>query len=198
MTNRATSRKHLWVTAHSRGPADSQLHYAASRGRFAFISIEAILNGMTTLAPTRAPSATIAAEANAALVALSPMGRRKKKRAVRVRSEADDGEEVSVLVPAEAFEMFLAVLAQMANGNAVTVVPVHAELTTQEAADMLNVSRPHLVKLLDEQKIPHRMVGTHRRVLVVDLLTFKRDDDAKRKAIADELAAKAEKLGLGH
>jgi hypothetical protein len=108
---------------------------------------------MTTLAPTRAPSATIAAEANAALVALSPMGRRKKKRAVRVRSEADDGEEVSVLVPAEAFEMFLAVLAQMANGNAVTVVPVHAELTTQEAADMLNVSRPHLVKLLDEQKI---------------------------------------------
>ena len=155
---------------------------------------------MTTLAPvpTRAPSTAIAAEANAALVALSPMGRRKKKRTVRVRSETDDDEEVSVVVPAEAFEMFLAVLAQMANGNAVTVVPVHAELTTQEAADMLNVSRPHLVKLLDEEKIPHRMVGTHRRVLVADLLTFKRDDDAKRKAIADELVAEAEKLGLGY
>lgn len=148
--------------------------------------------------PTRAPSAAVAAEANAALVALSPVARRKKKRTVRVRSDTDDGEEVSVVVPAEAFEMFLAVLAQMANGNAVTIVPVHAELTTQEAADMLNVSRPHLVKLLDDGRIPHRMVGTHRRVLVTDLLAFKRDDDAARKAIADELVAEAEKLGLGY
>jgi excisionase family DNA binding protein len=154
---------------------------------------------MTTSAlPTRVPSAAAAAEANAALIALSPVGRRKKKpRMVRVAAEADE-DEISVVIPAEAFEMFLAVLAQMANGNAVTVVPVHAELTTQEAAEMLNVSRPHLVKLLDENKIPHRMVGTHRRVLVADLLAFKRDDDARRKAVADELTAEAEKLGLGY
>ncbi|MEJ7562801.1 MAG: helix-turn-helix domain-containing protein, partial [Ilumatobacteraceae bacterium] len=152
----------------------------------------------TAHAPTRPPSSAVAAEADAALRALSPFARRKRKRVVRVRTEADDGEEVSVVVPAEAFEMFLTVLAQMANGNAVTVVPVHAELTTQEAADLLNVSRPHLVKLLDGDKIPHRMVGTHRRVLVADLLAFKHDDDARRKAAADELVAEAEKLGLGY
>ncbi len=118
---------------------------------------------MTTAlhSPTQLPSSRVAAEAGAALRALSPVARRK--RTVRVRTDTDDADEVSVVVPAEAFEMFLAVLAEMANGNAVTIVPVHAELTTQEAADLLNVSRPHLVKLLDENKIPHRMVGTPAR-----------------------------------
>ena len=112
---------------------------------------------------------------------------------IRVRADVDDAEEVSVVVPAEAFEVLLAVLAQMANGNAVTVMPVHAELTTQEAADVLNVSRPHLVKILDEGLIPHRLVGTHRRVLVADLLAFKRADDAARKAAADELVRRLRK-----
>lgn len=146
---------------------------------------------------TKPPSSRIAAEAEAALRALSPVARRKPKRTLRVQTEIDD-EEVSVVVPAEAFEMFLVVLAQMANGNAVTVVPVHAELTTQEAADLLNVSRPHLVKLLDGGKIPHRMVGAHRRVLAADLLNYKLADDVARKAAADELVAEAEKLGLGY
>jgi excisionase family DNA binding protein len=101
-------------------------------------------------------------------------------------------------VPREAFELFLEVLGQMANGNAVTIVPVHAELTTQEAADMLNVSRPHLIELLEAGKIGFRKVGTHRRVRFADLLAYQEADRASRKAALDELSQEAQDLGLGY
>jgi excisionase family DNA binding protein len=110
----------------------------------------------------------------------------------------DGGKTLSVTVPASAFELFLEVLGQMANGNAVTIVPVHAELTTQEAAGVLNVSRPYLVKLLDEGHIPCRLVGTHRRIKMADLLAYKSKDDEERAAVLEELAAEAQKHGLGY
>lgn len=143
------------------------------------------------------PSSKVAAEARQALRALTGVRGKRAARTVRVQPEGA-GKAVSVTMPREAFDLLLEILGQMANGNAVTVVPVHAELTTQQAADLLNVSRPHLVSLLDEGKIAFRLVGTHRRIRVADLLDFKRKDAAYRKSVLDELTAEAERHGLGY
>jgi excisionase family DNA binding protein len=155
------------------------------------------LIGEMQTSPVKLPTPKASEEAKVALQALSALPRRKTSRTVQLHPEGE-GRSVSVTVPREAFELFLEVLGQMANGNAVTIVPVHAELTTQQAADMLNVSRPFLVGLLDEGKIAFRLVGTHRRVRVADLLAYKQKDDAQRKAVLDELTAEAEKHGLGY
>ena len=148
--------------------------------------------------PLKLPSPEAAEEAKVALRALSvPSRSQAPSRTVEVRPEGE-GRPVSATVPREAFELFLEILGQMANGNAVTIVPVHAELTTQQAADLLNVSRPYLVGLLDEGKIPFRLVGAHRRVKAADLLAYKQRDEVERKKVLDELTAEAEKHGLGY
>lgn len=104
----------------------------------------------------------------------------------------------SVELPKEVLAVLVEVLGQIANGNGVRVVPVHAELTTQQAADILNVSRPHLVKLVESGAMPFHMVGTHRRIRLGDLLEYKARFEAEQDARLAELTAEAQKLGLGY
>jgi len=86
----------------------------------------------------------------------------------------------------------------MAKGNAVTLIPVHAELTTQQAAQILNVSRPFLIEQLEKGVIPYRKVGTHRRVMFKDLMEYKQTMDHSRLNALEELSAIDQELGLGY
>ncbi|MCC6739254.1 MAG: helix-turn-helix domain-containing protein [Planctomycetia bacterium] len=104
----------------------------------------------------------------------------------------------TVSLPASAVRLLVELLAEMAEGNAVTLIPIHAELTTQQAADLLGISRPFLIGLLEDGKLPFRKVGTHRRVLYADLMRFKTAIDLSRKEALDKLASEAQDLGLGY
>jgi excisionase family DNA binding protein len=106
----------------------------------------------------------------------------------------DEPEELAV--PREALILFARVLSHLAAGHGVAVLPVNTELTTQQAADLLNVSRPFLVRLLESGQIRYRMVGSHRRVDLHSLLEYKRTDDARMLRAANELTTLDEELGL--
>lgn len=146
-----------------------------------------------TVAEIELPTEEVAEEAREALRPLSELVREHEFEGVILRAQRDS-DKVEVKVPRAAYRLFLEVLAQLSNGNAVTIVPVHAELTTQQAAELLNVSRPHLVQLLETRAIPFRKVGTHRRVLAADVLAYKRRDDERRREIARELAELGQRI----
>ena len=146
-----------------------------------------------TVAPTEA-DALLARESSRRL-ATHKLGRRS---GVRIQLLDESKEAEAVAVPASAFRLFVHLLTEMSQGNGVTLIPTHAELTTQQAADLLNFSRPYLVKLLDEGKIPCRIVGKYRRVRFDDLMAYKRKDDEAGAKVLDQLTAEAQELGMGY
>ena len=139
-----------------------------------------------TVTAIEIPTAVVVQQARDALRPLAELVHAKRFDDVRLRAECD-GDTVDVTVPRAAYQLLLESLAQLSNGNAVTVVPVHAELTTQQAAALLNVSRPHLVHLLEEGALPFRKVGTHRRVLAEDVIAYRLRGDEQRRQAADGL-----------
>lgn len=104
--------------------------------------------------------------------------------------------EPTVKIPASAARLLVQILDEMSRGNAVKIVPIHAELTTQEAADLLNVSRPTLIQILEQGQIPFRKVGTHRRILFAKAMEYKRKVESDRKAALAELVAYDQEIGL--
>lgn len=106
--------------------------------------------------------------------------------------------KTKITLPFSALEFLFNMLKQMANGNAVTVIPTHAELSTQEAANFLNVSRPYLIKLLEQDKIPFTKVGRHRRIKFSDILKYKKTIGSESKMVREELTKEAQDLDLGY
>ncbi|MGC8904442.1 helix-turn-helix domain-containing protein [Thermus sp.] len=107
-------------------------------------------------------------------------------------------EEASLVLTPELARLFRELLEALLRGEAVRVVPLEAELTTGQAAELLGVSRPYLVRLLEEGKIPHHKVGTHRRVRAKDLLAYLEASRKRGRELLDELIGEAQELGLGY
>ncbi len=99
-------------------------------------------------------------------------------------------------VPASVLHALARIVHELARGNAVTVMPVHAELTTQQAASLLHISRPSLIKLLDAGEMPYHYAGTHRRVHVEDVIAYKERRGRAQKAALDAMLQDAQALGI--
>jgi len=143
------------------------------------------------------PTDQDAEAAQLAIDAVRPLVSQRRPTTIRLRAP-DAANEVEVTLPSAALHLLIRVLTHMANGHAVTVMPIQAELTTQQAADLIGVSRPYLVRLLEEGKIPFHKVGTHRRVRAVDVIQYKARRRGDNKRLPDELTREAEELGLGY
>jgi excisionase family DNA binding protein len=150
--------------------------------------------------PPRLPTDTEivqAREASRQLARLLPEGGDEAAaRAPALRLVTDDNHHEMISLPPGALRLLVDMLTQLGQGRAVTLVPQNAELTTQEAADYLNVSRPYVVSLIERGKLPARKVGTRRRVAFEDLLRYDEQQRAQRRAALDELARIDQELGL--
>tara|TARA_R110002072_G_scaffold271208_2_gene431166 strand:- start:10851 stop:11303 length:453 start_codon:yes stop_codon:yes gene_type:complete len=117
---------------------------------------------------------------------------------VQLSLRGSNGESDDLVLPGHVLQILLNVLSEMSRGNAISLIPYHQEISTQEAANLLNVSRPFLVGLLEQNKIPFRKVGAHRRLLLQDLLDYKELIEQSRSQTLDELARLSQDEGMGY
>lgn len=159
--------------------------------------LNTVEGNLEPVAPTAGES-VLARESGLRLSALLRTDtRRLAHRPVEVHIQEGDHTEVVVL-PASTLPLLNHILEYMAQGSSVSVLPSESELTTQQAADLLNVSRPFLIGLLEQGEIPFRKVGKHRRMLLSDVLSYKRRNIRERLSALEELEAQAQELGLGY
>ena len=151
-----------------------------------------------TLSKPRAPDEAEAEQAARAAVVLQAYvkGHADAVASLQLHSADQPNDQPTIVLPAPAVSLLSEILVELANGHNVTVAAPHSELTSQQAADLLNVSRPYLVGLLEKRAIPFRRVGNRRRVRVTDVLAYRRREELERRRILDELTAEAEHLGL--
>ena len=142
-----------------------------------------------------APSALEAILARDSGSRLSPYARRGRSLSVRV---LEAGHDQTLELPAGAVALLMDILEAMAAGQGVSLIPENAELTTVQAAGVLNVSRPYLIKLLQENAIPHRKVGKHRRIRMEDVMAYKTRIDHEREAVLDQLTLDAQQNDMGY
>lgn len=105
-----------------------------------------------------------------------------------------DGEQITL--PTSLFQLLKRIVSHLSHDQAVTIIPINKEVTTQEAADILNVSRPYLIKMLEEEKLPYVTVGTHRRIPLHPLLEYKERRDEERLEAIREIAQMSQDLGM--
>ena len=142
------------------------------------------------------PTVPSAAEADQAREGHRRIAKRVNAGAsVGLQIEDQSGSSV-VPLPSVAAKLVLELLDALAHGNAVSLATLDSELTTQQAADLLNISRPSLIMMLEQGELPYRRLGTHRRIPLADVLAFKSANTAKRQATLDEMSALHQVLGL--
>lgn len=142
------------------------------------------LNSEAEIEEAKTSSRTLSKYANTERLKMSLRGR--------------NGESDELVLPGPVLQVLLNVLSEMGQGNAISLIPHHQEVSTQEAADLLSVSRPHLVKLLEAGDIPFRKVGSHRRALLTDILKYKEAIDADREKSLDVLVQLSQSEGGGY
>jgi excisionase family DNA binding protein len=120
---------------------------------------------------------------------------KRKSNVVKIKIQESDQ---FIIVPKKALDLLFSILSNMAEGKSISLIPSDSEVSTQQAADMLNVSRPHIVKLLETGKIPFKKVGSHRRILLQDLLRYEAAIEEQRTKSLAFLAKQAQELNLGY